>query len=121
MIAALIIGISVGVLFAFGAFIWLIWKTKSSARIIRSLNMKLFLITLPPDARDEQKNERELIGIMEQLYSALTSIGKTKFGFFSPKPYLALELAVSHAGEGIHFYVGMPRKLANGLTKQIWS
>lgn len=95
---------------------------KFRGRITGSLNMKLLLITLPSVmGRDEKKPEKEIISVMEQLYSAFSVIKLAKTKWFVPKPYLALELAVPHIGEEIHFYLACSRRLGDDVTKQIYS
>jgi hypothetical protein len=80
--------------------------------ISRALNMVLFLITLPRDTAGNsgQKQEKELISVMEQFYSSLSNIhsrGWNKFMF--GEPYISLEMSVHHIGEEIHFYTAVPK------------
>ena len=85
--------------------------------------MSLFLITLPKDAPSQsssQKNEKELISVMEQLYSSfanLHAVGWNKFIY--GEPYIALEMSVHHIGEEIHFYVSVPRSYEQIFEKQV--
>jgi hypothetical protein len=85
--------------------------------------MKLLLVTLPPAIfnKEEKKTEKEIIAVMDQLYSAFSVIQFSKREWFSPKPYLVLELVVPQVGEEIHFYLACPWRLTESITKQIYS
>lgn len=92
----------------------------------RALNMSLFLVILPKASlklvNNNQKSDKELIGIMEQLYTGLSSIrSDSASGFFAGTPYFSLEISVPHAGEEISFYIGTPKKLEEFIEKQIHS
>ena len=76
--------------------------------------MTLFLVRIPrekPDPQDSQrKTEKEMISVGEQLISSFAGLhtkgwNKLIYG----EPYVALELAVHHVGEEIHFYIAAPR------------
>lgn len=97
-------------------------RTKGS--VARALNMSLFLITLPresgPAMAGQQKNEKELISLMEQLYSSFINIhakGWNKFMY--GEPYISLEMAVHHIGEEIHFYMAVPKSYEQIFEKQL--
>jgi hypothetical protein len=102
---------------------WLLFgnmRTKGS--IARALNMSLFLVTLPRDnpSNQSQKPEKELISVMEQFYASLMSLHAKGWNkFLYGEPYIALEMAVHHTGEQIHFYVSSPRSYEDILEKQI--
>src|SRR3990167_9648057 len=88
------------------------------------MNLTLFLIKVPREVVGEgdnkQRNEKEQIAIGEQLLASLTNIhakGWNKFIF--GEPYFALELAVHHVGEEIHFYAAVPRGYAEVFIKQV--
>jgi len=98
--------------------------TRKKGSIARALNMSLFLITLPREvpaaAGQAQKTEKELISVMEQLYSSFTSLhakgwNKLLYG----EPYISLEIAVDHVGEEIHFYMAVPRSYEEIFEKQV--
>lgn len=90
-------------------------KMRVKGRITRALNMSLFLITLPrdnPSANSGQgtRPDKELISIMEHLYASLSNIHSKGWNkFMYGEPYIALEMAVHHIGEEIHFYIGVPK------------
>lgn len=94
--------------------------------IIRSLNMSLFLVTLPKEAPkqeddNEKKEEKKVIGVMEQLYSSLSYAKEKHFikRFLYGEPVLSLEIVSPSKKEEIHFYVGVPQKFADVVEKQI--
>ena len=89
--------------------------------------MSLFLITLPRESSSSgsgsgqnQRSEKELISIMEQLFSSFTNLHSKGWNkFLYGEPYIALEMAVHHTGEEIHFYVGVPGTYAEIFEKQV--
>ncbi|MBU3924315.1 hypothetical protein KJ854_00060, partial [Patescibacteria group bacterium] len=88
----------------------------------RSLNMALFLVTLPKQAKDEtrekEKNEKELVAIMEQLYATLAKLDNSYW--YGPS-HFSFEIAVESAAQEIGFYVGAPRKFEKLIERQIHS
>jgi len=98
---------------------------RSKGSIARALNMALFSITLPRPATQgyqgaSPRPEKELVGIMEQLYGSFTNIhakGWNKFVY--GEPYIALEIAVKHVGQDIQFYMAVPRSIEDIFEKQI--
>ena len=97
------------------------FRTKGS--IARALNMSLFSIVLPRETQSSngpQKQDKELIMVMEQLYSSFTNIhskGWNKFEY--GEPYLSFEMAVHHIGEEIHFYASVPRSFEDIFEKLV--
>lgn len=99
-------------------------QTRERGHVTRGLNLVLFSVKMPRDpvAREgqEQKKEKEMLGVAEQLYSSFAnfhSTGWTKFLYGDP--YLCLEMAVHHVGEEIHFYVAVPKAYEQIIEKQI--
>ena len=97
-------------------------KTKGS--IDRALNMSLFLITLPREssnqAGQQQRPEKELISLMEHLYSSFSSLHSKGWNkFIYGEPYISLEMAVHHIGEEIHFYIAVPKSYDQIFQKQL--
>ncbi|MDP3057229.1 MAG: type IV secretion system DNA-binding domain-containing protein [bacterium] len=88
----------------------------------RSLNMALFLVTLPKQVKDEtkekEKNEKELVAVMEQLYATLA---KLDTNFLYGPSHFSFEIAVASTSQEIGFYVGAPRKFEKLIEKQIHS
>ena len=98
---------------------------RSKGSIARALNMALFSVSLPrPVAQSSQggsqRPEKELIGIMEQLYGSFTNIHTKGWNkFIYGEPYIALEIAVKHIGQDIQFYMAVPRGIEDIFEKQI--
>ncbi len=95
-------------------------------RIVRALNMKLFLVKVPREGgKDEQKNsqkpQKEKIAVAEQFLSSLSQI-KTQTWWqklrYGPL-HIVFELAVPHTGEEIYFYVAVPCGFEDFIEKQI--
>ncbi len=98
---------------------------RSKGSIARALNMALFSVSVPRPATPgsqgaSQRPEKELIGIMEQLYSSFTNIHSKGWNkFIYGEPYIALEIAVKHIGQDINFYMAVPRSIEDIFEKQI--
>ena len=98
-------------------------RTKGS--IARALNMSLFLITLPRDlpsgqGQGQQRTEKELISVMEQLYSSFSNIHSKGWNkFIYGEPYISLEMAVHHINEEIFFYIAVPKTYEQVFEKQV--
>lgn len=94
---------------------------RTKGAIARSLDMTLLAFILPRFAADGQgKEDAKLIAAMEQLYASIATL-KTKGWnkFLYGDPYIALEMAVHHVGEQIHFYAAVPSKFADQFEKQV--
>jgi len=95
-------------------------------RIIRALNMKLFLVTVPREVpksgeQQPQKSDKERIAVAEQFLSNLVQIkpkGWWQKLYYGPL-HIVFEMAVPHIGEEIHFYVAVPRGFEDFIEKQI--
>ena len=96
---------------------------KKMGQLTRSLNMSLFLITLPKKPKIEEnevpRSQKEIISIMEQFYSSLSNIKETKDIFFYGQPHMVFEISTPQIGEEISFYMAMPRKYEAVIEKQI--
>ena len=94
---------------------------KSRGSIARALNMTLLSVTLPrPLLGGNQKPDKELIAIMEQLYSSMTNIHAKGWNkFIYGEPYISLELAVRNVGQEIEFYVAVPRPYKDIFQRQV--
>ncbi len=86
----------------------------------RSMNLALFLVTLP------QRIEKEIslpehLKLAEQFYASLAGLQeKNKFlKFLIGNPVLVFEIAVHRIGEEIYFYVACPRSISQLMEKQI--
>ena len=84
-----------------------VWRLKNRGQITRALNMSLFLIALPKKIKKEegeaQKNQKEIISVMEQLYASLSSIKETKSVFVYGQPHLVFEIATPAALSAANF------------------
>jgi hypothetical protein len=105
----------VAALIAFGVM-------RSRGALSRSLDMQLMLFLLPRYAVQQAGNQddKKLISLMEQLYATVATFhvkGWNKFLYGDP--HLALEMAVPHVGELIHFYAAVPSKYADQFEKQV--
>ncbi|MFH1551987.1 MAG: hypothetical protein ABIC36_03885 [bacterium] len=96
---------------------------RKKGKTTRALNMSLFLITLSKKIKknevEAQKSEKEIISIMEQLYSSLSSIKETKDTFIYGQPHLVFEIVTPQIGEEIIFYMSIPRRYEEIIKKQI--
>lgn len=94
-------------------------RTRGSVH--RAMDLTLLSFTLPRFSQGgQQQDDKKLIGVMEQLYSSiatLTSMGWNKFLYGNPS--VALEMAVHHQGEQIHFYIAVPSAFAQNFGKQV--
>lgn len=94
---------------------------KGKGRIVRAMNMSLFLVALPKASVDENKKPfKEMVAVMEQFYASLGNLKEHGWSaFLYGQPVFALEIAVPHIGEEISFYIACPRRLAGVMEKQI--
>jgi len=104
--------------------VWLIIEIiRSKGAVFRSLSMSLFnhfaARNVKKQEGQQQKSEKELISVMEQLYSALGGLQSgQKESFVYGKPVMAFEMAVSNFGQEISFYLAVPRRLEMVVEKQ---
>jgi hypothetical protein len=121
-----IIAYALAIITLFVVGLVLVNSLKTRGSIARALNMSLFLITLPKETatgnifgQQPQRPEKELISIMEQLYSAFTNLHAKGWNkFIYGEPYIALEMSVHHVGEEIHFYMAVPNSYEDSFKKQ---
>lgn len=110
------------------AFLFVYRSVVGRGSITRSLNMSIFLVSVPKEAPkqedgEEKKEEKKAIGIMEQLYSSFSYIKEKHFirRILYGEPSLSLEIVSPSQKEEIHFYVGAPRSYEDVIEKQIHS
>ncbi|MBI4708785.1 MAG: DUF87 domain-containing protein [Candidatus Portnoybacteria bacterium] len=121
----ILVPITIGLAFCAALLgLWLVYEAaRSKGSVFRALNMGLFLISLPRAQKQEgspQKSEKEVIAVMEQLYSALTGFKQSAKDAFVYGPLtVVFEMAVPHFGQEISFYLAAPKRLQNMLEKQI--
>jgi GTPase SAR1 family protein len=112
------------VLFAISLIVGLIMERfRGKGRVIRALNMSLFLIKLPQEAKEDISIEerKARIAIMEQFLSGLGALKEKSFlrRFFYGRPYIVLEMAIPFSLPEISFYLAGPKKYETFLEKQI--
>jgi hypothetical protein len=92
---------------------------KEGTPLFKSLDMKLFEITLP-DATDEDKNKKslkELLSAMEQFYAGMHSVGEGRENY--NRNHFTLEIALSEGSDSFVFYVAVPTHKAELFEKQL--
>lgn len=103
----------------------LIGGMRTRGQVERALNMSLFLIRVPREASaaggGQQRPEKELISISEQLLAGFSNIHSGGWNkFIYGEPYVALEMAVHHIGDETHFYIAVPKSDEDIIEKQIY-
>lgn len=92
---------------------------KESTPLFKSLDMKLFEITLP-DANDNEENKKslkELLSAMEQFYSGMHSVGEGRENH--NRNHFTLEIALSEGSDNFVFYTAVPSHKAELFEKQL--
>lgn len=92
---------------------------KENSSLFKSLNMKLFEITLP-DPNDDEKNKKglkELLSSMEQFYAGMHSVGEGRQNF--NRNHFTLEIALSDKSDQFVFYTAVPIDKADLFEKQL--
>ena len=94
-----------------GAVLFFMRHRERKIRLSQALDLHLLLLRFPRIARDdrEQKDFKDEINLSAQLFSTLLGL----------KVPFALEVAVHHVGEEIHFYVGIPKGSLDPVRRQI--
>jgi len=95
-------------------------SVRTKGAVTRSLDLTLMSFTLPRFVAQGQQDDKKLIGVMEQLYSSVATLSTKGWNkFLYGDPYIALEMAVHHREEQIHFYAAVPSKFADNFEKQV--
>lgn len=92
---------------------------KEGTPLFKSLDMKLFEITLP-GVMDEDKNKKslkELLSAMEQFYAGMHSVGDGRENY--NRNHFTLEIALSEGTDSFIFYVAVPSHKAELFEKQL--
>ncbi len=107
-------------LIIFGVLVFLISKKRNKEKIFESLDMTLFLVTMPKYELKKEETmkteEKNLIGQMEQIFANFLNL---KHGLFKSPPHIALEIASQIGGTDISFYVAVPKFLENAFEKYV--
>ncbi len=92
---------------------------KEGTPLFKSLDMKLFEITLP-DAEDDEKNKKglkELLSAMEQFYAGMHSVGEGRENY--NRNHFTLEIALSEGSDSFIFYAAVPSNKSDLFEKQL--
>lgn len=92
---------------------------KEGTQLFKSLNMKLFEITLP-DVEGEEKEKKtlkELLSAMEQFYAGMHSVGEGKNNY--NRNHFTLEIALAEGTDIFVFYVAVPSDKSEMFEKQL--
>lgn len=117
--------IPIVVVFIIFIVLWMLFQIlRGKGRVVRSLNMALFLVSVPQEERKEieetRKTEKEFISVMEQLYSVLSNVkGGGLANLFYGPPHISLEIAIESLAEEVCFYIAVPRGYGEVVEKQI--
>jgi len=92
---------------------------KEGTPLFKSLNMKLFEITLPDQENDEKnkKSLKELLSSMEQFYAGMHSVGEGRENH--NRNHFTLEIALAENTDHFIFYASVPSHKADLFEKQI--
>ena len=108
-----------------GVAAFLLHRRQSRDAIWRSLNVRLFAVSLPRVTNQESiplEELRDRISMMEKVYAGLRAIHEPWWKtVLAGKPSFALEITVPHIGEEIQMYIAVPRRFANVVEKIVES
>jgi len=92
---------------------------KEGTPLFKSLDMKLFEITLPDvsDSEKEKKGLKELLSTMEQFYAGMHSVGDGRENY--NRNHFTLEIALSEGSDSFIFYAAIPSHKAELFEKQL--
>lgn len=92
---------------------------KESTPLFKSLDMKLFEITLPDmnDNEGNKKSLKELLGAMEQFYAGMHSVGEGRDNY--NRNHFTLEIALAEGSDNFVFYTAVPTQKADLFEKQL--
>jgi len=92
---------------------------KENSPLFKSLDMKLFEITLPDtnDTEGNKKSMKELLSSMEQFYAGMHSIGDGKEN--RNENHFTIEIALSEDSDNFVVYTAVPSKKADLFEKQL--
>ena len=107
------------------AWFFIISKIRKGGKLKRATNLALFLITVPseedPESKEDKKDDKEIIGIMEQFLVSFSRMRDTSWReMFCGPPHISLEIANPFDSESISFYLAVPRKFSATAEKQIY-
>ncbi len=93
---------------------------KEGTPLFKSLDMKLFEITLPDMNENEgnKKSLKELLGAMEQFFAGMHSVGEGRENY--NRNHFTLEIALSEDSDNFVFYTAVPSSKADLFEKQLF-
>jgi hypothetical protein len=104
-----------------GAAIWYIIRQRRAGHLSRHMRLGVLKVTLPKqfEQDDDRRDPKDIIGLMEPVYSSLLSFLETKTlpAFLRGQETFSFEIAVQH-GE-VLFYVVAPKDALPLLEQQI--
>ncbi len=92
---------------------------KEGTPLFKSLDMKLFEITLPDptDNENDKKDLKQLLSAMEQFYAGMHSVGEGRENL--NRNHFTLEIALAEGTDHFVFYTAVPTHKADLFEKQI--
>jgi hypothetical protein len=92
---------------------------KENTPLFKSLDMKLFEITLPDmnETEGNKKSLKELLGVMEQFYAGMHSVGEGRENY--NRNHFTLEIALAEGSDSFVFYASVPAHKADLFEKQL--
>ena len=79
---------------------------RNKGRLVRALNMSLFLVTLPKVSLDDKNKKpfKEMVAVMEQFYASLSNLKEKGLrAFLYGQPIFTFEMAFASVGEEVSF------------------
>ncbi len=90
---------------------------KEKSPLFKSIDMKLFEITLPEPSDENKKGLKELLSSMEQFYAGMHSVGEGRQNY--NRNHFTLEIALSEGSDQFVFYTAVPTDKADLFEKQL--
>jgi hypothetical protein len=122
----LIIFIILGIILAGGiGLLFILPKVRKEGSLRRATDMALLMVSVTQeenlDNKEDKKDDKEIIGVMEQLLISLARIRDSFFReLFCGPPHIVLEVANPFDSESISFYLAIPHKFSATAEKQIY-
>jgi len=93
---------------------------KEKTPLFKTLDMKLFEISLPDigGSEENKKSLKELLNMMEQFYAGMHSVGEDRDN--SEQDHFSLEIALSEDSDNFVVYAAVPSRKADLFEKQLF-
>ncbi len=92
---------------------------KSKSNLAKSLDLRMFEITLPNSKDKEEHDFKQIVTLMEQFMAGMQSVADDRMN--KNNNYYTLELALSEGGDDMSLFVSVPSHRGNLFEKQILS